>query len=97
MKMTMEIGKTIKPATKNYKFSFKVSIEDSKAPTKCKDSNINVYPFKQFSRALGSATLIDAPSTDTVGICLIEKENGPEKKTIKASLVKLVGHDIKLG
>jgi len=45
-----------------------------------------VYPFKQFSRALGSATLIDAPSTDTVGICLLEKKKGAKKKK-KTSLV----------
>lgn len=60
------------------KFSFIVSIEDLKTATKCTDSNTKVYPFKQFSRALGSTTLIDAPSTDTVGICLRAKEKGAE-------------------
>lgn len=52
-----------------------------------------MYPFKQFSRVLGSATLIDAPSTDTVGIYLLEKEEGIEKKKKikKASSVSLTG------
>jgi len=49
-----------------------------------------VYPFKQSSRDLGSAILIDSPSTDTVGIYLLEKEEGIEKKK-KASLVCLTG------
>lgn len=74
------------------KFSFRLSIEDFKTITKCTDSNTKVYPFKQFSRALGSTTLIDAPSTDTVEICLLEMEKGTKKKKRKkASLVGLTG------
>lgn len=69
-----------------------MSIEDQKTNTKCTDPNTKVYPFKQFSRLLGSATLIDAPSTDTVGKYLFEQEEiEKRKKTEKASLVSLTG------
>ena len=56
-----------------------------------------MYPFKQSSRILGSAILIDSPSADTVGIYLLDKEEGTEKKkkTKKASLVNWCqGHGI---
>lgn len=49
-----------------------------------------MYPFKQSLRDLGSAILIDFPSTDTVGIYLLEKEEGIEKKK-QAFLVSLSG------